>query len=338
MTNRRIIVIGSGIAALSSIFELNKKGFRNILCLSHEDFAPSCSLTSTGINALRGTEAGLSDLGDILIKSHKAFTDFVVKYNPKGVTKTNEIHCWSGDNSKMKRRYKSFSSGRDFSFFKHEFINELNFVDNSAFIISPEIFLKWLTDESTFEHKREFVTEINENSISTNGKVYNFDHLIIASGFLAKNYLHLVDDKIVAKNLFYSKPVSGAYIEFSADVFKTSHLTIENSFSFVFEDTHLIFRKDINKIIVGSTSENNSLNFLANKTELKRKYLKLTEMIGGEFPDFSLGELKAGVRHKTQNREPFWGLMTKDISGIWGLYKTGWSMSFLAAIEVSESL
>lgn len=336
MDNRRIVVVGSGIAALSTIFELNKNGFNNILCLSSEDFAPSCSRTSTGINTLRGTESGLSPLGDILIASHEAFHLFNNTYKPSGVTKAQEVHCWIGENSKLKRRYKVFSESQSFDFFQDKLSQKVNFTDNEAYIISPELLLNWFKSEASFDFKQDFIISVDkgESTIYGLNSSYHFDHLILCSGFFAKKHIDLVDDEKIKKNLFYSKSVSGAYLEFDSQNFISSNLNLDKSFSFVFEDTHLIYREDVKKVIIGSTSENNKLNFLPNKELLKNKFKKLQDLIGGDFPNIEAGVCYTGVRHKTQNREPFWGRLQPNISAIWGFYKTGWSMAFLASKEV----
>jgi hypothetical protein len=338
MDNRRIVVIGSGIAALSTIFELNKNGFNNILCLSSEGFAPGCSYASTGINALRGTESGLSPLGDILIASHKAFDNFNREYLPHGVAAAREIHAWYGENSKLTRRYKTFNNGKKFNFSKVELTKIVNYRDSHAFVISPGLLLRWLEDNSTYEHVEDFITSVQDTKVIGQVGVYSFDHLIICSGLMARNFIDLVQDDAVRKNLYYSKAVSGAYIEFDSADFKDSNLCFDESFSFVFENSHLIFRADLRKVIIGSTSENNKLNFLADKTELRVKYEKLKSIIGGEFPHFDKALVFSGVRHKTQNREPFWGEISTNISAIWGLYKTGWSMSFLASRDIVSTL
>jgi glycine/D-amino acid oxidase-like deaminating enzyme len=338
MDNRRIVVIGSGIAALSTIFELNKNGFDNILCISSDSFAPNCSYTSTGINALRGTESGLSPLGDTLIASHEAFSLFNEMYRPIGVTRAREIHCWQGENAKLLRRYKTFKQDNHFDFFSKKLNKNLNYFESDAYIISPDLILKWFRENSSFDSVDDFVVDIKDTKVIGHNDSYCFDHLIICSGFLAMQFINLVDDVAVRKNLYYSKPVSGSYVEFDLSDFVGTNLNLENSFSFVFENCHLIYRKDSKKVIIGSTSQNNKLNLLANKEELIEKYEKLKVLIGGEFPSFEDGYFYSGVRHKTQNREPFWGEINPNISAIWGLYKTGWSMSFLASKTIATLL
>ena len=55
-------------------------------------------------------------------------------------------------------------------------------------------------------------------------------------------------------------------------------------------------------------------------------------------PNFEEIEFKVGLRHRGRRRTPYWGRLSKQIFGISGLYKNGWSYSFLAAEEVTEEI
>lgn len=337
MFDKHIIVVGSGVAAKCVIFELNKKGFKNITCISSEVFAPACSNRSTGINALRGTEAGLSPLGNKLIRAHEFFNKFLNDYSPKGVTKTYEVHGWSGIHSKLKRRYKTVLKSDDFLFLNKKLKEEINYSKTDAFVISPDLFLSWMEKEIEYKSVDDFVTKISKNNIETQkGDVYQFDKLVLATGFLARQFESLIEDPKIFKNLLHSKSVSGSFLELDSSLFNNSNLELKESFSFVYEDTHLIYREDENKIIIGSTSDNNEVRLIPNKDSLFEKYNKLKKLIGGEFPPFDEATFKAGVRHKAQQRDPFWGEINNNIYAVWGLYKTGWSMSFSAGFDIAD--
>ena len=108
--NNQIIVIGSGIAAKCVIFELNNLGFENIISIASDNFSPACSKATTAINTLRGTQRGLTPLGETLVDAHEAFEAFFSLHKPLGVVKSVEVHGWLRGYKKLLRRYKEFKT------------------------------------------------------------------------------------------------------------------------------------------------------------------------------------------------------------------------------------
>jgi hypothetical protein len=127
-------------------------------------------------------------------------------------------------------------------------------------------------------------------------------------------------------------------MRFTEDQLNKSEFNLNQSFSFVIEEIHFIYRKEAQDFLLGATTTNNQLNFLHDIQGMKDQYLRFKKYTEGviTLPEFDSGELITGIRHKGQKRTPFWGKVNQDIYAIWGLYKNAWTMAFTAGKDLSE--
>ena len=343
MHKKHIVIIGNGVASKCVVFELNKLGFDNITVIASESFAPMCSTRTTAINCLRGTERGNSNLGDTIIDSFNIFEDFYNLYNPLGISKTFEMHTTpvAPDDliAKWKRRYKNYDKGFEFSLFNKPLNNELFYIENDAYIISPEIYFDWFNSINKFTLIDDVVEEITDMQIFTSkGLSIIADELIICTSYMSKNFSHLVADEKLKHSLLHSKPVAGSYLKFKIEDFNSDELNLKNPYCFRIDEVHLIIRPDLDDVLLGSTSTNNSNDMTGDVSGLLNQYNKLSKHLLGvvKLPSFESAEVITGVRHKSQKRTPYWGEIGKNKYAIWGLYKNAFSFSNMAARKISK--
>ena len=158
------IIVGNGISAKLVNYYLNKIGLNEIVVISAEAFAPACSTRTTAINSLRGTRSGLSNLGDLIIKSYSDFKNFFDLENPMGVAKTKEWQCWSlpsPHHDKWIKRFGTHETSTNFPFLRKGLVNELNYYASEAFVFSPELFYQWLDSKTVFEHVNDYVIDVS---------------------------------------------------------------------------------------------------------------------------------------------------------------------------------
>ena len=102
----------------------------------------------------------------------------------------------------------------------------------------------------------------------------------------------------------------------------------DSSFVFSCGKTNLIYRhRDRQAVIGGTTDQDQGVE--PDLEALREQY----KIISTTFSLPQFGRLKpgAGLRHRGPKRMPFWGRLSEGVYGILGLYKNGWSLSFLAA-------
>lgn len=340
------VIVGDGISAKCVIFALNKIGLTDILQISSDDQAPSCSTRTTAINCLRGTKKGLSPLGDLIVDSFHDFEHFFNEHKPEGVCKTYEWQCWpqdSKDHAKWVKRFKTFYQESLFTCFKKNFEQVLNFTKSKAYIFSPEIFYRWMAEQSKFTKKDDFVTEIFPAQSGYQVKTltgYNVKtkRIIFCTSYMTPHFSHFVQDQKLKKELEHSKPVTGTYLRFQKNDFNVQEISFQESFSFVINEIHFIYRKQSQDILIGATTTNDSMVLLADKEGILDQYTRLASFFEGAItlPPFEQGELITGIRHKGQRRTPFWGEINHNMYAIWGLYKNAFTLAFTASNDVTE--
>lgn len=342
------LIIGNGIAAKCTVFYLNKIGLTDIVQVYDDTYAPACSNHSTAINCLRGTRPGLTPLGDRIIESFNSFEDFYSTQSPKGICKTVEYQTWINEetnNIKWKRRYKNFDLKSEAPHLKNRFNRALSFIKNEAYLFTPQVFFSWMDSKITCEKIQAFVIDIKIDgeykivTTNTNNK-FKVKNLVICTSYMSKDFSTLVKDEVLKKQLEHSKPVPGSYIVFDEKNFNETQFDNSESFIFAFEKMYFIYRKEDKKIILGATSTNNTFDFSHNKKGLRKYYNDFKEEFYGvfDFPDFEKGIMYTGIRHKGQNRQPFWGEINDGIYAAWGLYKNAFTFSFSAASSISSSI
>ena len=336
------IIIGNGISSKVLVHYLNKIGLTDILVIASDTFAPACSTRTTAINCLRGTCKGISNLGDLIVDSFHDFEQFYNEHNPKGICKTIEYQCWpeqSPNHDKWVKRFTTFETSDNFIFLKKELPQNLNYVASDAYIFSPELFFQDLDAKNDCDVLNDVIIDINSKKVTTqSGEKFTCKKLFICTSYMTSNFSHLVEDEKLKRQLDHSKPVAGTYLRYSKDQFDPSEICFEESFSFVIDEIHFIYRKQSTDILIGATTTNNQLNFLPDREGMLEQYQRLTKYTEGTItlPSFDDGELIAGIRHKGQKRTPFWGQINQDTYAIWGLYKNAFTMAFTAAKDITK--
>jgi glycine/D-amino acid oxidase-like deaminating enzyme len=343
MHNKHIVIIGNGIAAKCVVFELNKIGIINITVIASESHAPMCSTKTTAINCLRGAKRGKSELGELIIDSFEDFIDFYSTETPSGISKTHEMHTTPVEstelNSKWNRRYSEYDRSNKFSIFNASLKSDLFYVENEAYIISPEIYFNWFDSKNRFNLINDSVVEIDENKVITkNGDVYIADELVICTSYMSRDFSNLVTDQKLKHRLNHSKPVSGSYLKFNISDFNPSQLNLKRTYCFRIDEVHLIIRPDLKDVLIGATSSNNSIDISGDKEGMLEQYNKLSHYLETvvDLPSFDKAELITGIRHKGQMRMPYWGQIAEQKYAIWGLYKNAFTFSFSAAKKIAS--
>jgi len=345
MHSKHIVIIGNGIASKCVVFELNKLGFDNITVIASDSHAPMCSTRTTAINCLRGAKRGISDLGELIIDSFEEFVEFYNNESPAGISKTQEMHTTPVKstelNSKWNRRYSEYERGNSFSIFNSSLKTDLFYVENEAYIISPEIYFDWFDSKNNFKLIDDTVTDIQGMKIITSkGGTYIADELILCTSYMSRDFSDLVSDEKLKHRLNHSKQVAGSYLKFNLSDFNLKQLNSNKAYCFRIDEVHLIIRPDLNDVLIGSTSTNNSMDMKGDEAGMLEQYIKLSKYLDRvlDLPAFEKGELITGIRHKGQMRLPFWGEISDSKYAVWGLYKNAFTFCFSAAREIVDSI
>lgn len=318
---KHIVVLGNGITSKLFIYYLLKKSSNfKITQISCDDKFPPCSINSSSFVSLRGTNPGLSPLGEIIYDSYFFAKDFFEVNQPDGVTKGQlKSFSYTGDNhEKFLRRFPD-AQKKDHYYVRAE----------EAYFITPTRFLKWI-DEQTTGHNfiNEEVINIEQDFVQTSNNDYAFDYLFVGTSAYSKIYSDRYPKSEIILN---SNVIRGDFVSFPKDL---------GDISFGLENEHgyLIYRSDVLELLVGATTLKEP--FPNNFELLKEQFNKMKGLIELELPQFETGKIFSGFRHKGKKRLPFWGnLFEKDnIYGVLGTYKNGYSIPFLACYRVVNDL
>ncbi|MEX0798452.1 MAG: FAD-dependent oxidoreductase [Bacteriovoracaceae bacterium] len=341
MNPKTLIIIGNGIASWRVNAELEKKFVdTKIIRIGTDEFAPGCSFRSTAVNCLRGTKKNISRLGDLIVDSHLEFESFYQENAPHGVDKTYEWQLWdqNGENrDKWEKRYGPGGEIDEVDGIKlsHKFQG----CQSPAYLINPELFYRWQVQQfQNTEYLNEFVTEVNRKDSGFLVKTHNGlevfgEKLFICGGYLSHNFMDLVEDGLAKDYLQRCKPVRGSFMSSKA-------AWPGKGLSLAVGSSHLIFRESDQTLMIGSTSENNSALQVPMQNELEMIYQKILGALKDPriLPPREMWTIVNGVRHKGVKREPFWGELSPNCHGVFGLYKNAFSFSFLAAKKLVEAL
>jgi hypothetical protein len=339
--SENIVVVGNGIAAKCVVYFLNREGFNNITLIADDIKAPGCSTRTTSTNCLRGTEKGVSDLGDLILKSYADFEDFYDEHQPDGISKSIETHTTPISSSKLdkwKRRYSVYTEKSRFCYFTKEFSQKLYSVDNEAYFIFPELFFKWFDKKLSFKLIEGFVEKVQEKSVLLkSSETVEFDKLILCTSFLTKDFSDIVREDIKI-SLKKSKPVPGTYLSFPITSFDDAKIDLTRDYCFRIDDIHMLVRPTAGDVLIGSTSKSNVLDYSHDQEAMMEMFERLSLYLEGVLclPDFSKGQLITGIRHKGRARRPFWGEINEDIYAVWGLYKNAFTFAFTAGEEIAD--
>ena len=190
-------------------------------------------------------------------------------------------------------------------------------------LIEPRTYLAWLEKNTDCEYREELVEFVTTGQIRVaSGKTFEGRSIVLASGAYIKNDHHLFCHHRVIEE---SSVVKGSYGFFENVDWG------EDSFVFSMDGANVIYRGQQKRIFIGGTTDREE------GAEPNREGMeKLYRLFGHVFdlPPFGQIQLGAGLRHRGRKRIPFWGELDKNVYGVFGLYKNGWALSFLAAQEL----
>lgn len=353
MKKIRVAVIGDGINGSVTTFYL-KEAFAegvDITQFGAEQRYPMCSLRSTSVNALRGVRNGVSTLGDQIIASHRCFEDFFQRYPLEGIAKGKYLHFWAQDESeRYRKRYESHELCTDIPLGGACHLPQQEGVVDEAFILSPDILLAEIKKTYSADCYRQLEIIDIENKIESvclmaaNGESMSFDVAFLCCGANSKFYRNCIEGHALKRKLDHSKWAQGTYLKAKKSSLNLAQYHWDFSFDFTYQDAHIVFRKETDQVLLGSTTlivEENEHSF----TEHRKAELKaIIQRLEGLFPDLldtldsGQWEYETGIRHKAQKRSPYWGEVAPRIFASWGLYKNGMSLPFLIGHDAVQFL
>lgn len=324
---RRIAVIGDGVAARAILWFLKQENDTSLdtLHFSSEALAPKSSLNSTAVAALRGTQKGLSELGDELVDMWQ-FTDQFFRENQfQGVTEAKLEHLIFDE--KEKRRFAHLSPIETLKLAAKK--KPLFAVSEPAWMIAPDLFLKTLP--SAAEVYNTLVTSLKKSGegwlIGTQGnEAYQVDQVILCLGVYSSWFEELLQGSPLEK----MKTVQGSYYEWQGEILKSE------SFALSFQGINLNWRSDLQTLQIGATSIKGDLVFYPQKTALDFILKTFHEFIQMDLP--TNPQVKTGHRALTKSRRPWAGELQVNLYALGGLYKNGWVSAWPLAQKLVESL
>ncbi len=304
----RDIVIGQGIAAHAFLWTYAQKIKQGHLDQARSVFwikspiIPTCSLTSTSLVSCAGLQYGVSDLGDKLLKSYELFVHLFSNFS--GVETAKQKHLAHGDLDNFKKRYGD--------------------APDSCFVIASHIFLRELENQFTkilsdrLVIKTDTFIEARDNFASLqSGDILPFHRC----------YLALGAGNVLLGRIDRTRAVAGQYAHAKACLGDQSWVISKGPHN-------LIYRASDQTLLVGSLDDkDDELGWpcVAPKANQLKDILNIFEM---NLPINLTWKVEAGVRHKGQKRQPFWGSVGANLYSVHGLYKNGYSLAFLAAKDL----
>jgi hypothetical protein len=317
-----LVILGQGASSIIIVDQILQslwgKSITKITICGQDEIAPACSLRSTAVVALRGTQTGLSPLGDELYESYHLAKEEYKKW--KSVKPSPLFHLIDEDDLKAQRRFKDLTQVEETPFI---FQREKRIVKKEdAFIIDThEFFNECRIKYPQINFKKIFITQIIKDETHL--------RLIGLNEELKADILFLCQG---AYPTFFEEapliPVLGSYLSFSTNF-------NEESFSISSKGYNLVYQAHQKRLLLGSTTEAKSFNRSPNFFELKNIFNHFIDLLPELKGCIQLDEavIESGVRAKAKDRR----MIVKRINHhpeIWifnGFYKNGWSLPFLAA-------
>lgn len=320
-----VLIVGDGIAAWCLSFYLNQVG-KACDHFSQEKISSACSLNSTAINCLRGTQKGISFLGDLMVDSYHDFSKFNERFLPAGVTEGVEVHFFN-DLDRFKRRYPNFAKHKgeypvqNFDYYQLE----------PAQMISPEKLKIWFHQQA---HKTQYQSvwvrsiEAYKNGfrVKAGGDELFYKEVYLCGGAMM-NTLARGFSSVFDTYLDFSTAVCGSYYEYEID-----EDFYPEDISFSLDKYHVIIHGREGKLLVGSTSQPGALKLPS--PELSEIDTFARDRMQIDIPPLEEAKIKTGLRFKGRKRTPFWGEIAPGLKVVCGLYKNGYSFAFKAAKDL----
>lgn len=302
---KNIIIVGSGIISQTLIYYLQQKPqFKDhsFIEISDHHFYPSCSVTSTATVALRNTQKGISELGDLIVNGYQSFKKFAEDEKPSGVEEVDHYFETQNKSEKFLKRY-----GQD-SFFE------------KSYLVLWDEYSNWLKKKrvKTVETVNDIAISADGNILQTkSGKNYQYDYL-----FWCTNKVPFIE----------SKKRPGSYLECSLELTESKILEIDG--------INIILRSRDQKILIGSTTEIAN-HLVADLMKLKKlhetakTYLK--NKMNLEIPEFKNFSIKTGLRSLGDRKPKVTRIHTNEW-GVFDLNKNGYLLSHHLSQKLIEKL
>lgn len=331
----RLFVIGEGIAAKALFYALSQRQkidkFSEIHVAFSDSYAPTTSLRSTAIAALRGTQKGFSPLGDELVEAWEFARAVYLRENFPGAEKVNH-ETWIYEDNNLKR----FAHLPSLAIPAEVKTPPKRITIEEAWMIQPEKFLAAvvnLTKFSNLQTHPNMVVKIesvkNEFVVSLlGGKQITVDRIVLASGF----WMSWMKEWIVASPLSGMYPVQGSYYQWDdVDWGRESR-------SISFDGANLIYQASAKRLIIGASSVKKNESFIPASAELKSIYHQIQECSPLEVPKLASASIITGIRAQTLSRRPWSGEVSPGVFAIGGLYKNGWVSAWKLADDLAKRL
>lgn len=330
-----LAVIGNGIAAQSFLWNLSLQESKSqnfsIAHIYSEKLAPACTLRSSATVSLNGIDEDVSSLGNDMREAFFLFDELFKKHRPSGVEEVSRtvVSTNENDTKKLTRRYKTLKKVNS-----PRINTEFDGTEYNSYIITPEVFTKWLCDHTQIK-KDEFLLFLKNlekkddlyHLILEDGKIIKAKKILFAMGAYSKIFekflVPIGADSVEVKNTIKA----GSYFEKNIDLGpKSFYLSIDGH--------QVLYRKNPyeSKLIVGSATTIGAYE-VADFQALASIFNKVKPLLTfdlGEMTDF---KIITGLRHKGPKRLLICDSLDteKTLFRINGLYKNGYTMGFLAS-------
>lgn len=304
------VIVGNGIAAHAFLWtyalKLKEQGLdhtRRVLWIKSK-IVPTCSLTSTSLISSAGLQYGVSELGDLLLKSYEEFVS--ISSNFESISKAKQTHLLSGDLENFNKRYPTTEG-------------ECFLVQSKNFLLELETKIKNILG-TKLEERIGTVLSWDENLLHLHGnEQIKFDRCFLGLG---------AGIKLLSKAP-NTKSVSGSYAYTFLDLGK-------DSFVFSKGSENVIYRAADKCLLVGSIDEKDDefgWPVMAGRGHKLKQALSTFDI---DLPNDLDWKVESGVRHKGQKRRPYWGEINPNVFAAHSFYKNGYTLAFLAAKDLTS--
>jgi hypothetical protein len=329
MSQKPIIVVGDGIAAMCFIYYLIKNRPIENKIYWYSVNQEVCSRHSTAVVALRGVEAGISPLGDYLVQGFELVSRFWQENSHLGLERVNHLQCWQGGACEasqlesMRRRFNQYQSYRQFN--SLDFNLTIEGQIEQAYLFDPENFL------NNFKNHLLSLARSKSISIVFIAQIFNeyekSDSIIIdCSGhYLLSNEKLLLDlDRTHYPNLCIGGYYHWNDVDLGCD-----------SFSLTYAKRNLIYRKHQKYLQLGTGNADD----IEERKEDLAAYLNKFKMLLPSLNQLSLAKAsyREGKRVKAKKRWPIF-YESKNIFAINGLHKNGYTLAFSLGKKMADKI
>ncbi len=313
-TMPRLLVIGGGIGAWAFIRALDESPVGNTFDEIHQveapALAPSCSVSSTAVAALRGTRAGLSALGDELVADWEVARSQLARL--EGVVAGHlTTACWSErDERRFSHLATSMAPPLDLKSSPALLARE------EAYIIAPSRALASVRGAcARVRTTQSLVTGVEALSEGIEVRLLGdqrlrYDQVVVCAGawesWLATSAAPL------------TRAVRGSYAHWDNVDYG------RESFAFTIDGTNLVYRAEELVFLLGASSEKEEGRLWPDAAAVEQRWRSTQERLAVELPPWDQARLHTGLRQVGPQRRPYIQSPAERVLFAGGLYKNGW--------------